>query len=64
MAEPIKNALLHFLETATWNLLRPIDTPVMGHQNKFSVARAPTVPDESEVQVPLNHDFSDTFERE
>ena len=34
------------------------------HQNEFTVARAPIVPDESEVQLPVNHEFSDIFERE
>ena len=33
-------------------------------QNEFTVTRAPIVPDESEVQFPVKHEFSDIFERE
>ena len=47
-----------------WRLLRKIDTPVVDHQNKFAVARAKTLPDDSEAQVPVKHAFSETYERE
>ena len=63
MAEANKTPLAHFMETATWRLLRPIDTPVVEPQNEFTGARAPTVPDDSDVQVPVKHDFSEAFER-
>ena len=33
-------------------------------QNEFTVARAPIVPDESEVQLPVKHEFSEIFEKE
>ena len=33
-------------------------------QNEFTVARAPIVPDESEVQLPVKHEFSEIFGRE
>ena len=32
--------------------------------NEFTGARAPTVPYNSDVQVTVQHDFSETFERE
>ena len=33
-------------------------------QNEFTVAREPIVPDESEVQFPVNHELSEIFERD
>ena len=45
-------------------LIRPIDTPVVEPHNEFTESRLPKVPDDSEVQVPVKHDFSETFERE
>ena len=33
-------------------------------QNEFTVARAPIVPDESEVQFPVKHEFNEIFEKE
>ena len=33
-------------------------------KNYFTGARAPTLPADRELQVPLKHDFSETFERE
>ena len=59
-----KKSLSCFTETATWRFLRPIKTPVVEPQNGFTVARAPKVPDESEVRVTVNHDFSETFEKD
>ena len=47
-----------------WHTLIPIDTPVMEPQNEFTGAGAPTVPDDSDVQVPVKHYFSNTFERD
>ena len=60
MAE-LKKGFDVFLDKAMWRLLRPIETPVVEPQNEFTVARAPTVSDDSEVQVPVKHNFSDTF---
>ena len=59
-----KRYLAHFTGPAMWRSLRPIDTPVVEPQNKFAVARAPTVPDGIEVQVPVKHEFIETSERE
>ena len=47
-----------------WHSLILIETPVVEPQNYFTVYRTPTVPDDSELQVPVNHEFSETFERE
>ena len=55
---------MNFPETATWCLLRPIDTPVVDSHNEFTGSREPTIPDDSYVQVPVKHDFSEIFERE
>ena len=33
-------------------------------QNEFTVASSPTVPDNIEMKVIVNHDFSETIERE
>ena len=44
-----------------WSVLRPIETSVVDTYNEVSAAMAPTVPHESEVQVPLKHDFSEIF---
>ena len=62
MDEANKTALANFPETVTWRSLRPIDTPVVEPQNEFAGARSPTVPDDSDVQVPVNHEFSETFQ--
>ena len=59
-----KKSLSCFTETATWRFLRPIKTPVLEPQNGFTVARASKVPDESEVRVTVNHDFSETFDKD
>ena len=40
------------------------DQDPCGGQNKFIAAREPTVLDESEVKVPVNNDFYETFERD
>ena len=64
MDEDNKKALSCFTETATWPFLRPIKTPVVEPQNGFAVARAPIGLDDSEVRVTVNHDFSETFERD
>ena len=64
MAKYNKNALETFPETATWRSLRPIDTTAVEPQNGFSVARVTTVPDNSEMQITVKHDFSETFDRE
>ena len=64
IAESNKISLAHFTETPMWRLLRPIDTAMVDSQNEFKEAREPTVPYESDVQVPVKHDFSETFYRE
>ena len=46
-----------------WSMFRPIETPIGDPQNEFTAARAPTIPYESELQVPVNHYFSNKFER-
>ena len=63
MDEANKTALANFPETVMWRSLRPIDTPVVEPQNEFAGARSPTVPDDSDVQVPVKHDFSGPFFR-
>ena len=55
--------MAHFLETETWHLLIPIDIEVMKPCIEFTGARKPTVPDNSYVQVPLNYNFIEIFER-
>ena len=40
------------------------DQDPCGGQNKFITAREPTVLDDSEVQVPVNNDFYEAFERD
>ena len=55
--------MAHFTDTATWRLLIKIDTDVEKSQNELSGAREPKVPDDSVVQVPGKHDFSETFEK-
>ena len=45
-------------------MFRPIDTPVVEPHNELAAARETTVSKYSEVQVPLNHDFNETFYRE
>ena len=47
-----------------WCALRPTKTTVVEPQNKFAADRAPIVPDNSEVHVPVKHYFSETFGRE
>ena len=47
-----------------WLLIIPIDTSMVYPHNEFTGAKAPKVPDESDVQVPVNHDFCETFERD
>ena len=47
-----------------WRSLRLIKTPMVEPQNKFSVARETTVPDNSALQVPLMHDLSEIFDRD
>ena len=63
MSEANKTALAHFTETETWSLLRPINTAVVEPHNEFTGAGEPTVPNYSDIQVPVKHDFSETFER-
>ena len=48
----------------TWGLIIPINIDMVEPQNEFAEDRVPTVPYYSEVQVPLKHDFNDTYERE
>ena len=48
---------------ATWRLLRPSNISVVGPHNEFAGAGSSTVPDEINVQVPMKHYFSETFER-
>ena len=64
MAESNKNALAHFLETATWRLIKSIDTAVVDPRNEFAGDRAQKVLDESYIKMPAKHDFSKIFERE
>ena len=64
MAKANKTDLVYFPEMEMWRSLRPINTPVMEPHNEFSEVREPTVTDESDVQVPVKHEFSDIFERE
>ena len=63
MAKAKKTALDHFPETVMWCLLVPIDTSVLEPQKKFAGGMEPTLPDESCVQVIVNHNFSKTIER-
>ena len=60
---PLKHYLLKFgfSETEMWLLLIPIVTDVVDPHNLLSWYRAPTVPDESNAQVPVKHDFSEIF---
>ena len=64
MARSNKTDLVHFTETTMWCFLRPIDISVIEPQNEFTGDRAPSVPYYSDVQVPVKHDFSNTFERD
>ena len=64
MAKAKKKDLVNFPETATLRSLRLIKTPVVDPQNEFAVARAPKFLDDSEVQVPVKHNFDETFERD
>ena len=64
MAQSKKTALDHFMGTVTWRFLRPINIAVVYPRNEFSGARSPRVPYDSEVQVLVKHDFSETFERD
>ena len=63
MAESNKTTLAHFPGTATCHLLRQINTVVLDPHDKLTGDRGPTVPDDSVVQVPVKHDFSEIFER-
>ena len=63
MGEANKNYLAYFLETTTWRTLRLIFIPVVDPNNAFAADRAPTVPYDSVVQVPVNREFSETFYR-
>ena len=49
---------------AMWISLRLVDTAVVGHHNEFTGDRSQTVPYDSYVQVPVNHDFGEKFERD
>ena len=64
IAKSNKTTLAHFLETEIWRLLRTINKAVVQPQNELSGARSPIVPYAGDVQVAVNHDFSETFERE
>ena len=64
MYEANRKDLSHYTETLTCRSLRLIKTPVVEPQNEFAAARAPKVTDDSEVQVPVKHEFSEKFERE
>ena len=63
MAKSNRKDMAYFPETATWHTLRPIKNSVVEPQSELSQDKASTVPFESEVQFPVNHDFSDTFKR-
>ena len=64
MAEAKKTELAHFPEMAMWSFLRPIDKPAVQTQNTFSRYKAPTDSYDIDVQVPVKHDFSETFQRD
>ena len=64
IAESNKTALVHFPETATWRWVVMINTDVVDPQNEFSGYMSLTVPYGSDVQVPVKHEFSETFERD
>ena len=61
MTEAKKTDLAHLMETAIWRLLRPINTVVVDPQNKITGVQSPTTTYNSDVQVPVKHDFSETF---
>ena len=63
MTKPDKKDLAQYPETATWCLLRMINTPVVDPHNEFTATMAPAVPEYSYVQVTVKHNFSETFER-
>ena len=63
MAKSNITTLAHLTEVVMWCSLGPIVAPMVKTQNKFTGVRAQTIPDESDVQVPVQHDFSVTFER-
>ena len=56
MVEANNTALAHLTEMVMWILLIPINIDLLDPHKILSGARAPTVPDESEVQVPVKHD--------
>ena len=64
MAEANKTTLLYYPEMEMWRSLRPVDTHVVDPKNGFTRDTAKAVPYGSYVQVPVNHDFSETFNME
>ena len=64
MAKAKKTALAYFPVTSTWRSLILIDIPVVDPQNEFKEARSSTALYDRYVQVPVKHDFSETFYRE
>ena len=64
MVKSNKTTFSYFTETEMWHLFRPIDIDVVEPQNEFSRSREITAPYEIDVQVPVKHDFSETFERD
>ena len=62
MVKANTTALAHSTEMAIWRLLIPTNTALLEPQKNLSGARAPTVPHDSEVQVPVKHEFREVFE--
>ena len=57
-----KTTLAHILETSMCCFLRTINTAMVDTQNEFTGDRAQKVPYDSDAQVPVKHEFSDTFD--
>ena len=64
MVEANKTTLAHFTEMAMRSLLIPINTALLEPKKNLSGNRAPTIPDDSKVQVPVKHDLREVFERD
>ena len=64
MVKANMTALANFTDMEMWRLLIPTNTDLLEPHKNLSGARSPTVPNDSEVQVPVKHDFREVFERE
>jgi hypothetical protein len=60
----MKDDLSGFPPTARWRTLETQTEEVPEPHNRFPGARAPTVPEEDALHVPVKHNFSETFDRE